>query len=117
MVPERQGQTAARNWLGRRVRFEAYPIFWTEQYDFGLSYIGHAERWDKAQIDGRLDAHDCSITYTRAGKRLAVAVIHRDLEGRRAQVELERGIAKGPPAHPHRTNLPRRATLARARPP
>jgi len=95
VVAERQGQTAARNMLGRRERFEAIPFFWTEQYDFGLSYVGHAERWDKAQIDGRLDARDCSITYSQAGKRLAVAVIHRDLEGLRAEVDLERGIAKG----------------------
>ncbi len=92
--------------LGRRERFEAIPFFWTEQYDFGLSYIGHAERWDKAQIDGRLDARDCSITYTRAGKRLAVAVIHRDLEGLRAEVELERGIAKGLQPTLHATDRP-----------
>ncbi len=106
VVAERQGQTAARNMLGRRERFEAIPFFWTEQYDFGLSYIGHAERWDKAQIDGRLDARDCSITYTRAGKRLAVAVIHRDLEGLRAEVELERGIAKGLQPTLHATDRP-----------
>jgi NADPH-dependent 2,4-dienoyl-CoA reductase/sulfur reductase-like enzyme len=93
VVAQRQGQTAARNMLGRRERFEAVPFFWTEQYDFGLAYVGHAERWDKAQIDGRLEARDCSITYSRGGRKLAVAVIHRDLEGLRAEVELERAIA------------------------
>lgn len=91
VLAERQGQTAARNMLGARERFDAVPFFWTKQYDFGLAYIGHAERWDHAELDGRLDAEarNCTITYRRDGKKLAVAVVHRDLEGLRAEVELE----------------------------
>ena len=95
VVAERQGQTAARNIMGRRERFDAVPFFWTEQYDFGLAYIGHAEQFDKAEIDGQLDARDCTITYRSGGKKLAVAVIHRDLEGLRAEVEFEKTIATG----------------------
>jgi apoptosis-inducing factor 3 len=94
VVAERQGQTAARNILGRRERFDAVPFFWTEQYDFGIAYVGHAERWDKAEIDGRLDASDCTINYWRAGRKLAVATIHRDLDGLRSEVEFERTIAQ-----------------------
>ena len=50
------------------------------------------ERWDQAEIDGQLDAdrRDCTITYRRGGKKLAVAVVHRDLEGLRAELEFER---------------------------
>jgi len=94
VVAERQGQTAARNILGRRDRFDAVPFFWTEQYDFSLAYVGHAERWDEAEINGQLDGekHDCAITYSRGGKKLAVALVHRDFEGLLAEVEFERAM-------------------------
>ena len=94
-VAERQGQTAARNILGQRERFHAVPFFWSEQYDFSFSYIGHAERWDEALMDGKLDSAttDCTITYRNAGKKLAVVTVHRDREGLQAEVEFERSIA------------------------
>jgi apoptosis-inducing factor 3 len=93
VVAERQGQTAARNILGKGERFGTIPFFRTEQYDFGIAYVGHAERWDKIEIDGSIEARDCTIGYWPAEKRLAVAVVHRDLEGLRAKVEFERAIA------------------------
>jgi NADPH-dependent 2,4-dienoyl-CoA reductase/sulfur reductase-like enzyme len=94
VLAQRQGQAAARNILGRRERFDAVPFFWTEQYDWGLAYVGHAERFDTVEIDGRLDARDCTIVFRRGGRKLAVATIHRDLEGLKAEVELERAIAQ-----------------------
>jgi len=101
VVAERQGQTAAHNILGRRVRFDYVPFFWTEQYDFGLGYVGHAEHWDQAEIAGSLEGRDCAITYRRGGRKLAAAVVHRDFEGLRAEVEFERVISRnsagGPP--------------------
>ena len=93
VVAERQGQVAAHNMLGMRERFNHVPFFWTEQYDFGLGYVGHAEKWDRAEIAGSLQASDATVSYWLGGRKLAMAIIHRDLDGLRAEVEFEAVIA------------------------
>jgi hypothetical protein len=82
--------------LGRRQPFDDVPFFWTEQHDLGIAYVGHAEKWDEAVIDGSVEERDCSVSYFRDGRKLAVAVVHRDLEGLRAEVEFERRLAEMP---------------------
>ena len=64
-----------------------------------LARVGHAEPWNHAEIDGQLDAdrRDCTITYRRDGRKLAVAVVHGDLEGLRAALEFERTARGAPP--------------------
>jgi len=95
VVAERQGQTAARNMLGARERFDAVPFFWTQQHDLLLNYVGHARQWDRLDIDGRLDAKDCTVTYRRGGRKLAVLTIGRDHDSLAAEIELEQTIAAG----------------------
>jgi apoptosis-inducing factor 3 len=93
VVAERQGQTAARNILGQREPFNAIPFFWSQHYDTMISYVGHAERWDRIDIDGGLEKRDCTITYFQGDRKLAVATISRDLENLRAEHAFEKTIA------------------------
>jgi NADPH-dependent 2,4-dienoyl-CoA reductase/sulfur reductase-like enzyme/nitrite reductase/ring-hydroxylating ferredoxin subunit len=93
VVAERQGQTAARNMLGKRERFDAVPFFWSQHYDVPINYVGHAESFDEIAIDGSISGKDCLLKYRKAGRVLAVASIYRDLENLRAELEMEQ---KGP---------------------
>jgi len=90
VVAQRQGQTAARNMLGKRERFDAVPFFWSRHFDMSVQYIGHAEQWDKIAIDGSIAEKNCKVTYSQGGKTLAVATIGRQRENLAAEVELER---------------------------
>ena len=94
-MAERQGQTAARNILGRRERFDSAPFFWTTQYDFTLNYVGHAETWDKLDLDGSIEEHDCTLSFRRGGKTLAVATIGRDRESLESELAMEKAVQAG----------------------
>jgi len=89
VVAERQGQAAARNMLGRRQRFDTVPFFWSQHYDTVINYVGYAERWDAIDIDRNLDAQDCTVTYRRGDRTLAVATIGRDKASLEAEARME----------------------------
>ncbi|MBG0809431.1 FAD-dependent oxidoreductase [Methylosinus sp. H3A] len=89
VTAERQAQTAARNMLGAKERFEAPPFFWSRHYDMTISYVGHARAWDRIEIAGSLERKDCVVTYFCRDRRMAVATIGRDLDNLRAEVEFE----------------------------
>jgi NADPH-dependent 2,4-dienoyl-CoA reductase/sulfur reductase-like enzyme len=91
VVAERQGQTAARNMLGSRERFDAVPFFWSMHYDMPILYVGHAERWNELAIDGHISDKNCRVTYKHEGRPLAVATIGRELESLKAELAFEQG--------------------------
>jgi NADPH-dependent 2,4-dienoyl-CoA reductase/sulfur reductase-like enzyme len=93
-VAERQGQTAARNILGRRERYDAVPFFWSQHYDMVISYVGHATRWDATKVEGSLADHDGKVTFLQAGRPLAVATVFRDRDSLMAEAAMEQRVAK-----------------------
>ena len=91
-VAERQGQTAARNMIGANERFEAAPFFWSAHYDLVISYVGHAQKFDRAEISGDLAAHDASVSFYRGDRKLAVATLFRDVDSLRAEAAFEEAM-------------------------
>jgi NADPH-dependent 2,4-dienoyl-CoA reductase/sulfur reductase-like enzyme/nitrite reductase/ring-hydroxylating ferredoxin subunit len=91
VVAQRQGQTAARNMLGQRERFDAVPFFWSQHYDVPINYVGHTEKWDEIRIDGSIEQRDCLVEYRQSGRVLAFASIYRDLANLRHELAMERG--------------------------
>jgi NADPH-dependent 2,4-dienoyl-CoA reductase/sulfur reductase-like enzyme len=90
VVAERQGQTAARNILGAAERFDAVPFFWSQHYDQTIAYVGHAERWDRLEVDGDPAANDIAVRFVGGGRLLALATVGRDRASLEAEVALER---------------------------
>jgi NADPH-dependent 2,4-dienoyl-CoA reductase/sulfur reductase-like enzyme/nitrite reductase/ring-hydroxylating ferredoxin subunit len=89
VVAERQGQTAARNILGQKEKFDAVPFFWSQHYDVAINYVGHAEKWDAIKIDGSLDAKDCAVSYQLGGRTRAVVTVFRDMQSLQAGAAME----------------------------
>jgi len=97
VVAERQGQVAALNMLGQPTPYRAVPFFWSQHYDVPINYVGHAEKWDKIDIDGDVMQRDCVARYRLNGRVLAVASIYRDGDSLRAAAEMERQAAMNAP--------------------
>lgn len=89
VVAQRQGQVAALNILGRHQAFDAVPFFWSQHHDVSIRMVGHAESWDTVAIDGSLAAHDCTLSYRRGGRTLAVATLSRDRRNLEAELAME----------------------------
>jgi NADPH-dependent 2,4-dienoyl-CoA reductase/sulfur reductase-like enzyme/nitrite reductase/ring-hydroxylating ferredoxin subunit len=93
VTAERQGQCAAAAMLGRPRKFDAVPFFWTEQYGCAIRYVGHAAKWDRAEIDGSLDSGDFIVRYFDGDRHCASAAAGRDREILEDEQRFERLIA------------------------
>ncbi len=91
VVAERMGQIAAKSLLGANVKCDLVPFFWSAHFDVTIGYVGHAEKWDRIDIAGRLEARDAAVAFRQQGKTLAVATIGRDHASLEAEAAMERG--------------------------
>jgi NADPH-dependent 2,4-dienoyl-CoA reductase/sulfur reductase-like enzyme len=89
VVAERQGQVAAANMFGSDQAFAMVPFFWTKHFDLSIRYVGHAEKWDEALVEGDLAHRNGLVRFRRAGRDLAVATVERDKESLRAELAME----------------------------
>jgi apoptosis-inducing factor 3 len=93
VVAERQGQVAAENVLGLKIKFDTVPFFWSQHYDMTVRYLGFSLPWQHVNIAGDLDAHHASIVY-RAGKTVGFATIEEDKVNLEAEVAMEHNDEK-----------------------
>ncbi len=89
VVATRQGETAALNILGKNQRFDAVPFFWSAHYDCTISYLGHAEAWERVDISGSVAKLDCAVAFRSGAHTLALATIGRDRASLEAELAME----------------------------
>jgi apoptosis-inducing factor 3 len=94
----RQGQAAARNMLGARIPFAVVPFFWSQHYDVQISYVGHAEQWDRLTIVSGLPPDQYEQHYLEGGTVTAVATIGRDRASLTAEATMESAERRYPAA-------------------
>jgi NADPH-dependent 2,4-dienoyl-CoA reductase/sulfur reductase-like enzyme len=75
-----QGRNAAHNMAGKEVPYDGVPFFWTNQFDAGLIYVGHAASWDEIVFQGEVSSRDFLAFYVKGNRVLAVAAMNRDRE-------------------------------------
>jgi len=73
-----QGRIAAHNMAGKAISYDSVPFFWTRQFDAGLLYVGHAEKWDEIIYQGDVSAQNFLAFYVKGNRVLAVAGMNRD---------------------------------------
>ena len=52
------------------------PFFWSQHYDVGINYVGHAEGWDRVELDGSPADTDCAVRFFAGDELVALATIY-----------------------------------------
>lgn len=76
-----QGRIAGRAMAGdHAARYTSEPYFWTAQQGKNFRYAGHAEEWEKVEIEGEVTANDFLARYYEGGEVVALLGVGRDQE-------------------------------------
>jgi len=68
---KRQGRAAARNMLGLAEPYDRLPFFFSDQYDLGMEYVGHAPTWDRVVFRGDPARHEFVAFWLKGGRVVA----------------------------------------------
>jgi 3-phenylpropionate/trans-cinnamate dioxygenase ferredoxin reductase subunit len=66
-----QGPVAARGMLGQPTTFDKLPFFYSDQYDTGMEYCGHARTWDRVVFRGDPATRQFIALWLRDGRVVA----------------------------------------------
>jgi 3-phenylpropionate/trans-cinnamate dioxygenase ferredoxin reductase subunit len=66
-----QPATAAQAMLGKEASYERLPYFFSDQYDVGMEYTGHAADWDEVVLRGDVDGREFVAFWLKDGRVLA----------------------------------------------
>jgi 3-phenylpropionate/trans-cinnamate dioxygenase ferredoxin reductase component len=66
-----QGPAAARGMLGSSEAYERLPYFFSDQYDVGMEYSGHASEWDRVVFRGDVGKREFIVFWLSGDRVLA----------------------------------------------
>ncbi len=66
-----QGPAAARAMLGDSSGYERLPYFFSDQYDVGMEYSGHASSWDEVVLRGESEGGEFVAFWLKDGRVIA----------------------------------------------
>ncbi|MDQ3998514.1 MAG: FAD-dependent oxidoreductase [Gemmatimonadota bacterium] len=66
-----QPAVAAQAMLGKRASYERLPYFFSDQYDVGMEYTGHATTWDEVVLRGDPEKREFIAFWLEGGRVIA----------------------------------------------
>lgn len=66
-----QGPVAARAMLGEQSGYDRLPYFFSDQYEVGMEYSGHAPEWDEVILRGEREGGEFIAFWLRDGRVVA----------------------------------------------